>query len=83
MLYWASLFLAMAAGGTCLIYVSETFAFEISRLMEAAFDWIECRLAESSKRQPTGIPNGKLRGEYYADSSVISYALPDESGSLT
>lgn len=45
--------IALAAGSVLLALVSDAFAHEMSRLVEAAFDWIEYRLAlrERSRRR--------------------------------
>ena len=56
LILWLSIMAAVAAGVFLLALVSDGFAYELSRVVEAIFDRVEYRLALSerrrSKRQP-------------------------------
>ncbi len=43
--------IALAAGSILLALVSDAFAHEMSRLVEAGFDWIEYRLALRERKR--------------------------------
>ena len=43
--------IALLAGGTLLALVSDAFAYEVSRVMEAALDRVEYRLALRERRR--------------------------------
>lgn len=42
---------ALAAAGFLLALVSETFAYQVSRLLEKSFDYVECALAIRAQRR--------------------------------
>lgn len=41
---------ALAAAGFLLALVSESFAYQVSRLLEKSFDYVECELAIRAQR---------------------------------
>jgi hypothetical protein len=51
MSYIIYLTIATVAGGALLALVSDAFAYEMSRILEAALDSIEYRLARRAKRR--------------------------------
>ena len=54
MLQFIIMLSAFAAGVVLLRFVSGAFAFELSRVFEAACDWIEFRLERREQRRSAG-----------------------------
>jgi hypothetical protein len=72
------------AFGAVLTLTSETFAFAVSRVMEAAFDGVEHRLALRARRRSERLKArrreerrraGRARGERLAPETVYSHAM--------
>jgi hypothetical protein len=55
--------IALAAGCFLLALVSETFAYELSRVIEAAFDFAEYKAALRAHRRASSAPRGQARYE--------------------
>ncbi|HVF56853.1 MAG TPA: hypothetical protein VM934_11925 [Pyrinomonadaceae bacterium] len=72
MFYAIYIVIALAAGGAALALLSEAFAHEVSRVVEAAFDAVEYRLALWQRRRAIYARGGEsgARASYPARAEV-------------
>lgn len=63
MLYLIMIPIAITAGSILLAFVSDTFAYEMSRVIEAAFDAMEYRLASRAERRDILRQTGRRIGD--------------------